>query len=90
MARAERKAADDDLQALSFEKILERLSVVVEQLEDGEIPLEQALLTFEQGIALSRVGQKRLDEAERRIEVLLSDENTVTTRPLGEETSPNE
>ena len=89
MARAERSAADG-LKELSFEQILERLAGVVEQLEDGEIPLEQALLTFEQGIALSRVGQKRLDEAERRIEVLLRDENGVHTRPLGEESGSDE
>jgi exodeoxyribonuclease VII small subunit len=75
-----------ELQALSFEQILEKLEGVVEQLEEGEVPLEQALATFEQGVALSRLGQKRLDEAERRIELLLQDEpgsGGVQTRPLG-------
>ncbi|HEX7476218.1 MAG TPA: exodeoxyribonuclease VII small subunit [Polyangiales bacterium] len=83
MAGAKR-SAEDELGKLSFEEILQRLSTVVEQLEDGEIPLEQALRTFEQGIALSRAGGKRLDEAERRIEVLLRDETGVQTRPLEE------
>jgi exodeoxyribonuclease VII small subunit len=86
------KGVREDTDALSFEQILERLAVVVEQLEDGEIPLEQALATFEQGIALSRVGQKRLDEAERRIELLLSDEpgGALQTRPLKEELDDDE
>ncbi len=91
MAKAERSnVVEDELGKLSFEEILGRLSVVVGELEDGEIPLEQALRTFEQGIALSRMGGKRLDEAERRIEVLLRDENGVQTRPLAQETSDDE
>jgi len=62
------------MDALSFEQILTRLSGLVEELEDGEVPLEQALGTFEQGVSLARVGARRLDEAERRIEVLLQDD----------------
>lgn len=86
------KPARAELPALSFEQILEQLGVVVEQLEDGEIPLEKALATFEQGIALSRMGQKRLDEAERRIELLLHDDasGAVQTRPLTEELDDDE
>jgi exodeoxyribonuclease VII small subunit len=92
VARSQRSTADEsnDLSKLSFEDILQRLAVVVEQLEDGEIPLEEALRTFEQGIALSRMGGKRLDEAERRIEVLLRDENGVQTRPLHDEEPDDE
>ncbi len=81
------------LEGLSFEQILEKLSGVVESLEEGDVPLEQALLTFEQGIALSRLGARRLDEAERRIEVLLRPEGTddrVQTRPLQVESDDDE
>jgi exodeoxyribonuclease VII small subunit len=76
------ESAQDPREALSFEQILAQLAEVVERLEDGEIPLEQALATFEQGIALSRLGAKRLDEAERRIEVLLRDEAGLSLRPM--------
>jgi exodeoxyribonuclease VII small subunit len=89
VAKAERRAAED-VKALSFEQILERLQLVVEQLEDGEIPLEQALLKFEQGVALSRAGQQRLDDAERRIEVLLGNDDGLTTEPLTDEESEDE
>jgi exodeoxyribonuclease VII small subunit len=69
--------------ALSFEQILEKLEAVVDSLEQGDRPLEEALSTFERGVALARAGAHRLDEAERRIEVLLGDEDAVRTRPLG-------
>lgn len=69
---------------LSFEQILERLEGVVGVLEQGDTPLEQALSTFERGVVLARLGTRRLDEAERRIELLLSDEQGLRTRPLGD------
>ncbi len=78
-------AAKDDLSKLSFEQILEHLSDVVEQLEAGDAPLEQSLAIFEQGMALSRLGARRLDEAERRIEVLMSNHGELTTAPLDKE-----
>ncbi len=78
-------ADKDDLSKLSFEQILEHLSDVVDQLEAGEAPLEQSLSIFEQGMALSRLGARRLDEAERRIEVLMSNHGELTTAPLDKE-----
>jgi len=56
---------------LSFEQVLEKLEGVVAELERGELPLEQALAAFERGVLLSRKGASLLDDAERRIEVLL-------------------
>jgi exodeoxyribonuclease VII small subunit len=79
--------ATEPKEALSFEQIVEQLSTVVAQLENGELPLEQALGRFEQGVALSRLGSKRLDEAERRIELLLRD---ARTEPFAEEASGDE
>jgi exodeoxyribonuclease VII small subunit len=76
------EAARDPRESLTFEQIVAQLSEVVDRLEGGEIPLEQALLTFEQGIALSRLGSKRLDEAERRIEILMRDEQGLSLRPM--------
>jgi exodeoxyribonuclease VII small subunit len=80
--------AEDSKEALSFEQIVEQLSAVVAQLEDGDVPLEQALRTFEQGVALSRLVTKRLDDAERRIELLLQDAPGVQTRQYEEEQEP--
>ena len=60
-------------QPQSFEASLEGLEEIVQQLEGGDLPLEKSLELFEQGIKLSRQCQERLSQAERRIEVLLRD-----------------
>lgn len=65
---------------LSFEQVLSRLTQVVERLEGGDLPLEESLAVFEEGIQLSRAGARRLDEAEARVEELLGD--AEGTRPL--------
>lgn len=63
----------EQTQARSFEASLEALERIVHELEQGDLPLERSLELFEQGIRLSRECQERLSQAERRIEILLSD-----------------
>ena len=67
---------------LSFEHALERLEGVVERLEGGELALEDALAAFEEGVQLSRRCAEQLAAAERRIEVLVQDEDGVEVRPF--------
>lgn len=62
----------------SFEAQLTTLERIVRELERGDLPLEQSLDLFEQGVKLSRDCQERLNEAERRIEVLLRGGDGVT------------
>jgi exodeoxyribonuclease VII small subunit len=69
-----------------FEEILDRLQQVVSRLEQGDLPLEQSLAIFEEGVRLSRLGQRQLDDAEARVETLLADDGSVATKPLREET----
>lgn len=59
----------------TFETSLKELERIVRRLEDGDLALEDSLKLFEDGVKLSRECQARLDQAERRIEVLLKDEN---------------
>jgi exodeoxyribonuclease VII small subunit len=56
----------------SFEAAIKRLSEIVQALERGELPLEESLRLFEEGVKLSRVSQARLDSAEKRVEQLLA------------------
>jgi exodeoxyribonuclease VII small subunit len=63
----------NDEQPRSFEASLEALEQIVRELEQGDLPLERSLELFERGIRLSRECQERLNQAERRIEVLLRD-----------------
>ena len=55
----------------TFESSLKELEQIVERLEAGDLPLDKSLELFEQGVKLSRECQKRLDEADRRVEILL-------------------
>jgi exodeoxyribonuclease VII small subunit len=72
-------------QVRTFETSLEALEQIVRQLEDGDLSLEKSLELFEQGIRLSRECQERLSQAERRIEVLLRDnQGRPVTSPFNE------
>lgn len=56
----------------SFEDSIRRLGEIVEALENGELPLEDSLRLFEEGVKLARASQAKLDGAEKRVEELLS------------------
>lgn len=56
-----------------FESALGRLEKIVQDLERGDLPLEQSMKLFEEGVKLARICTKRLDDAERKVEVLLKD-----------------
>jgi exodeoxyribonuclease VII small subunit len=60
-----------------FEDALNKLEKVVSKLEDGEIPLEESLKLFEEGIRLSRLCNQKLEEAEKRVEILMKGKNGV-------------
>ena len=55
----------------SFEKALERLESIVEKLESEELGLDASLTLFEEGIGLSRLCQAKLEEVEKRVEIVL-------------------
>ncbi len=66
----------------NFEEALRRLEEIVQELEEGQGDLERSLELFEEGVMLTRLCGKKLDEAQRRIEVLLEEEGKGP-RPLG-------
>jgi len=57
----------------SFEAALTRLEQIVQRLEKGELPLEESLVLYEEGIRLSRLCHAKLEEAEGKIELLMKD-----------------
>ncbi len=65
-----------------FEECLQRLEKIVDQLEKGEIPLEQALKLFEEGIALSNNCRKELEDAEGKVEILLKQNGKMQAEPF--------
>ncbi|HUK55961.1 MAG TPA: exodeoxyribonuclease VII small subunit [Nitrospiria bacterium] len=58
-----------------FEDALARLETIVGQLEKGDLPLEESLKIFEEGVRLSKNCLKTLEEAERKVEILLKDKD---------------
>lgn len=67
------------MEELKFEKALERLEKIVEDLESGNIPLEDALKKYEEGVKLCRICSQKLSQAETKIETL-----TKSLNGLGE------
>jgi exodeoxyribonuclease VII small subunit len=58
----------------TFEKALQQLEQIVADLEAGDIPLDKALQKFEEGMALSKYCAERLDETEKKVSLLLADD----------------
>jgi exodeoxyribonuclease VII small subunit len=67
-----------------FDAILSRLRQVVQQLESGELSLEQSLAVYEEGVGLARKGQQQLAAAEKRVEILTSASNGISAVPFDE------
>jgi exodeoxyribonuclease VII small subunit len=65
-----------------FEECLQRLEEVVNQLERGDVPLEQALKLFEEGVQLSNGCRKELEEAEGKVEILLKQNGKLQAEPF--------
>ncbi|NRA53257.1 MAG: exodeoxyribonuclease VII small subunit [Gammaproteobacteria bacterium] len=59
----------------SFESTLGSLEAIVEQLEQGDLELDQALAQFEQGIGLARLGQQKLQQAQQKVDILMANGN---------------
>ena len=60
---------------VKFEQAMARLEAIVGELEKGDLPLDESLKIFEEGIRLSKNCLKVLEEAERKVEVLVQDKN---------------
>jgi len=72
-----------------FEVMLAKLEEIVRRMEAGEMTLEESLVAFEEGIKLSRNCSKTLDEAQRKVEILLQDGEKLSTAPfVGAESDP--
>jgi exodeoxyribonuclease VII small subunit len=73
-----------------FEECLQRLEVIVKEMERGDLPLEQSLKLFEEGIALSGSCRKELEEAEGKIEILLKHDGKLQVEAFGESSDNNQ
>ena len=62
--------SSSEIEKLSFEEALGQLTVLVEKLESGKLPLEESVAAFETGVQLSRRCEALLDHAEQRLQIL--------------------
>ena len=70
----------------NFEEALRKLEAIVAQMEEGDLPLEESLKAFEEGVRLAKLCTKKLDEAERKVEKLIRDQaGKLQTTPFSEE-----
>ncbi|OLQ89326.1 exodeoxyribonuclease VII small subunit [Vibrio ponticus] len=72
---------------MTFEATIEELDSIVEDLENGDLALDEALKKFERGISLARAGQTKLNDAEQRVSILLQNDDNA---PLSEFTQQPE
>ena len=71
------KNTPDKQAVMNFEKALKELEEIANSLEEGELSLDESIRQFEKGMQLSKFCRLKLDEAERKIEILQKGEETV-------------
>ena len=80
-----------DLKIKDFESALKSLEDIVAQLESGDLALDRALELFEEGIKVSCYCSSKLEEAERKVEVLIKTaDGSIKEAPFSEEVEGNE
>ena len=79
--KAKQPPEEDDL---SFEQSMDQLTEIVGKLEEGDIPLDEAVALFEKGMGIAKRSQAELDRVEKKVEELLrvEDDGTAVTRPF--------
>ena len=74
----------------TFEQSMKQLEKIVQELEDGDLPLEKALKKFEDGIKLTKLCSEKLDETEKKVSILLKNsEGRIAERPFMSEDEEN-
>ena len=74
----------DENNDMSFEEALQKLEEIVEQLEQGDLTLDESLKTFEYGVKLVQKCNNKLSIAEQKIEELIEENSELKTKPFSE------
>ena len=70
----------DENKEMKFEEALDRLESIINNLQDGDMSLDESLGAFQEGVGLVRACQSKLDSAEAKINMLIKDENGKETQ----------
>ncbi|MEI7024658.1 exodeoxyribonuclease VII small subunit [Paenibacillus sp. y28] len=82
MSKETNKEVPKEAAELSFEQAMDKLEHIVANLESGDVPLEQAIELFQEGMKLSMLCGQKLDQVERKIEVLIEENGGLTRKPF--------
>ncbi|GKS11938.1 MULTISPECIES: exodeoxyribonuclease VII small subunit [Paenibacillus] len=69
--------------AISFEEAMDKLEGIVAKLESGDVPLEQAIELYQEGMKLSHLCGQKLETVEKKIEMLVESEAGLSKKPFG-------
>lgn len=69
-------------QEQTFEEAMEKLEVIVKQLENGDVPLEQAIQLFQEGMNLSKICHDKLQKVEQQVNLLLEENGKIVEEPF--------
>jgi exodeoxyribonuclease VII small subunit len=75
-------AKDKEELILSFEEAMDQLEQLVGKLENGDVPLEKAIDLFQEGMKLSHLCSQKLEQVERKIEILVAENGTLHKKPF--------
>lgn len=75
----------------TFENAMKRLEAIIQELEGGDLSLDEALKKFQEGVKLSKFCSNKLDETEKKVSILLKDEESnVHEQPFSPESSEDD
>lgn len=77
-----KEQVEQELQALSFEQAMDKLESIVSRLESGDVALEQAIELYQEGMKLSQLCDQKLTQVERKIEMLVEEEQGLARKPF--------
>ncbi|MCL6458531.1 MAG: exodeoxyribonuclease VII small subunit [Gorillibacterium sp.] len=69
-------------EVVSFEEAMDRLEGIVSRLENGDVPLEKAIELFQEGMRLSHMCGQKLEQVERKIEMLVEENGALVKKPF--------
>lgn len=73
---------DNSASTLSFEEAIDKLELIVTQLESGDVPLETAIELFQEGMLMSQLCSQKLEQVERKIETLVEENGEFRKKPF--------
>lgn len=78
------KTCENNIEELTFEEALEELETIVEHLEKGQLTLDDSIGTFEKGMKLGLLCNRKIEASEKKIEQLIERNGELTTEPFSE------